>query len=356
MINLISKSLCDYYLNNIDEYYIKSIHHNIIISDETKDEYKKLSEDFNNIYNLDNNAFLLYFSDVENYNKVFNNVDLTPYKEKIYLRIRNKKDYEEFINNNHGDIKLIVDISDIEKLNIKEYNLVVQIDRVSELLIDRLYSLLNNYNIKEILLGQIPYISKEYDYLYDVMSKMYNIDPNEKLKLEKINKITNDIYGVKEYIEILNKMNKTIDELNIQDEIDGFYKIFDYILKNVSYDDNGVTTTKIENQNLIGPVFNKKSVCEGYSKYLEQMLSLIGIKSIIVQGGGNKKDGGHVWNQVLIDNKWYNADVTAASYAFHHNEKIKTCLVKDDLIKYRTNTSISHVCDENYINEERKSL
>ena len=72
------------------------------------------------------------------------------------------------------------------------------------------------------------------------------------------------------------------------------------------------------------------------------MLSLIGIESIIVQGGG------HVWNQVLIGSKWYNADVTAASYAFHHNEEIKTCLVNDNALLYRTDTSISHVCDNNY--------
>ena len=108
---------------------------------------------------------------------------------------------------------------------------------------------------------------------------------------------------------------------------------------------------EIENQNLIGPVFYKKSVCEGYSKYLQQLLSLIGIDSIIVQGGGKKEDGGHVWNQILIDGKWYNADVTAASYSINNNEEVRTCLVKDDLLLYKSNTSISHVCNENFENE-----
>lgn len=79
-----------------------------------------------------------------------------------------------------------------------------------------------------------------------------------------------------------------------------------------------------------------------------QLLSLINIDSIIVQGGGSKKDGGHVWNQVFINNKWYNTDVTTASYQYHHNEEITTCLVKDDLIKYKADTSISHICNENY--------
>ena len=59
---------------------------------------------------------------------------------------------------------------------------------------------------------------------------------------------------------------------------------------------------------------NGKSVCEGYSKYLQQLLSLIGIDSIVVQGGGKKEDGGHVWNQVLIDGKWYNADASSSDF------------------------------------------
>ena len=104
----------------------------------------------------------------------------------------------------------------------------------------------------------------------------------------------------------------------------------------------------IYNQNLIGPVFYRKAVCEGYSKFLQQILSLIDIESIVVQGGGRKEDGGHVWNQVLIDGKWYNADVTAASYSTHHGEQVKTCLVKDNRLLYKINSSISHICDEDY--------
>ena len=199
MINIISKSLSDYYGNNPDEYSIKFIHHNIIVSDNSEEEYKKLNEDFKNIYNLDSNAFILYFSVVENYKKIFNNIDLTPYKEKIYMRIRSKNEYEMI---NHDDIKIIVDISDIEKLNIKDSNIVIQIDKVSELPIDKLNSLLDNYNIVEVLVGQIPYLSKDYDYLYDIMADMYGIDSSKKLELEKINKITNDIYSVKDYTKI----------------------------------------------------------------------------------------------------------------------------------------------------------
>ena len=99
---------------------------------------------------------------------------------------------------------------------------------------------------------------------------------------------------------------------------------------------------------IIGAVLKGKAVCEGYSKFLQQLLSLINIDSIIVQGGGAKEDGGHVWNQVLVDGIWYNADVTAASNALKNNEEVNTCLVKDSNLKYKTNTSFSYICNEDY--------
>ena len=350
MVLIKSKTFQDYYGTNPDEYYIKFIHHNIDVSDENKEEYLKISEDFNYLYNLDKDAFLIYFSNVENYIKISSNINIeNMYNGKVYLRIRNMDEYKEFLRYSHfTNIKLIVDISDIEQLNIKDFDLTIQMDKVSELKEDRLNKLVKNYKIKEILLGQIPYLSKEDMYLYEIMSKMYGIESSKKLELEKLNKVTNDIYTIDEYIRILHKFDEILNQLSIQDKIDGFYKIFDYISNNVSYDEDGVEHTLIINQNLIGPVFNGKSVCEGYSKFLQQMLSLIDVESIVVQGGGRKEEGGHVWNQVLIDGKWYNADVTAASYSLHHGEQVKTCLVKDSGLLYKTNSSISHICDEDY--------
>ena len=350
MLLIKSKTLQEYYGTNPDEYYIIFIHHNIDISDENREEYLKISEDFNYLYNLDKDAFLIYFSNVENYIKISSNINIeNMYNGKVYLRIRNMDEYKEFLRYSHfTNIKLIVDISDIEQLNIKDFDLTIQIDKVSELKEDRLNELVKNYKIKEILLGQIPYLSSEDIYLYKIMSKMYGIESSRKLELEKLNKITNDIYTIDDYIRILHKFDEILKQLSIQDKIDGFYKIFDYISNSVSYDDDGVEHTLISNQNLIGPVFNRKSVCEGYSKFLQQMLSLIDVESIVVQGGGRKEEGGHVWNQVLIDGKWYNADVTAASYSIHHGEQVKTCLVNDNRLLYKTNSSISHICDEDY--------
>lgn len=348
MIELVSKTLLNYYKNNNREYIIKFLHYNLDIMEDTPEEYKKIEQDLKTIYDYNPTSFLVYFSDVDNYSKFVKNINLD-YSNNIYLRIRDVEEYNKLKSLNLDKyVKIIVDIKDINKLNIKDFDLVIQIDKVNELPILKLNELLKQYNIKELLVGQIPYYSKEYEFLYDILSKMYNVNPNNKEELEKINKITNDIYSVTEYINIVDKMNNIIKELDIDNEVDGIYKIYDYIANNVSYDYDSAKETQINNQNLIGSILNGKAVCEGISKYMYQMLSLINVESIIVQGGKEKENGGHVWNQVLVDGIWYNVDVTAYVDAIKYNTKVDTCLVKDSNLKYRTNSSISYVCNEDY--------
>ena len=348
MISLKSKTLCDYYSANPNEYYIKFIHHNIDIKEESFTEYKNLEEDLEKIYKFDPIAFMLYFSDVDNYEKFINNIKID-YYDKTYLRVRTINEYNNLKKlKENNKIKLIVDLKDVEVLNITDFELVIQVDKIHDLSTSKLQALLSKYRITYILLGQIPYLGKDCNFLYDIMSKMYNINSSKKLELEKINKITNDIYSVEEYINIFDRFQKILEQLEIKDTIDGIYKIFYYIANKVSYDEDGINTTKIINQNLIGPVLYNTGVCEGYSKFLQQMLSLIGVHSIVVQGGGKKEEGGHVWNQVLLNNKWYNADVTVASYDIKHDKEVSTYLVKDSNLLYKTYTSISYECNEDF--------
>ena len=150
------------------------------------------------------------------------------------------------------------------------------------------------------------------------------------------------------YVFFCNKFQRIIKSLDIKDKIDGIHKIFDYIAYNTSYENGGVAKTNIENQNLYGAVLKQRAVCEGNSKYLMQLLSLIDVYSIIVQNGVNKNEDGHVWNQILVNGNWYNADVTVASYNIKNNQTSNTCLISDSGLFYKTNTAISYICSENY--------
>lgn len=164
---------------------MKFIHHNIDVIEDSVEEYKKIEEDFEIIYNLDKSSFILYFSDVPNYIKVANHINIQKYKDKVYLRIRDIGEYIKLQQYNKiKGIKIVVDLSDINKLNITDLDLIIQIDKISELSITRLNELLEQYKIKEILLGQISYLTKDDLYLYEIMSEMYHIDSSKKLELE----------------------------------------------------------------------------------------------------------------------------------------------------------------------------
>ncbi len=206
------------------------------------------------------------------------------------------------------------------------------------------------------MVGQIAYITKDYAYLLDIMKKMYPIKEKNQLELEKNNKVTNDIYDIDTYCKIMGKLTEMVKICYDQNKVKHFTNIFHYIAKNISYDTSlNRNNTNIRNQNLIGVIFDQKGVCEGYSKLLQQLSSLIGIKSIVISGGGKKSENGHVWNQVLINDKWYHADVTSQSWSYHHKEDKNFCLVDDASIYYETTSLFAHKCKENFSIDSSKN-
>lgn len=59
-----------------------------------------------------------------------------------------------------------------------------------------------------------------------------------------------------------------------------------------------------------------RTVCAGYSDILKNALDMVGIESVIDSGNANYNQtrntytGGHAWNKVKIDGKWYYTDLT----------------------------------------------
>lgn len=82
-------------------------------------------------------------------------------------------------------------------------------------------------------------------------------------------------------------------------------KLFhDWIINRTDYIANGEKYT----WRLDGPIIYAKSVCEGYSKAFSYLCQSVGIECICISGTGN--GGGHMWNMVKVDGKWYHIDVT----------------------------------------------
>lgn len=85
--------------------------------------------------------------------------------------------------------------------------------------------------------------------------------------------------------------------------------IHDYMVINIDYDydDYLANTIPYESYNIEGALLNKYAVCAGYAKTFKYLCEFAGLECTYVVGYAR---GYHAWNQVKIDGKWYNVDVT----------------------------------------------
>ena len=137
------------------------------------------------------------------------------------------------------------------------------------------------------------------------------------------------------------KLKRYIKKNKIKGDIEKVFVVYNYIFKNISYDYeyleldkkskkigfNNLTVLeqrKIFRTQTLEGIFTKKTVCTGFSYIFKMLLEYIGIESNICIGYfkiGREKEIPHAWNQVKIDGKWYNIDV---SYGIeHHDEYVR---------------------------------
>ncbi|MCD8249546.1 MAG: hypothetical protein LUC60_06805 [Lachnospiraceae bacterium] len=90
--------------------------------------------------------------------------------------------------------------------------------------------------------------------------------------------------------------------------------IHDYLVYNVDYDyDNLNANTLPETAYTAeGALLLHSAVCEGYARAFSYLCEQAGLESLMVYGSAN--DGAtvlsHAWNQVRVNNAWFNVDVT----------------------------------------------
>lgn len=116
----------------------------------------------------------------------------------------------------------------------------------------------------------------------------------------------------------VNEINKGITSDMTDFEKELYYH--DWLCKNVEYakslDDDLLFTS-------YGALVNNTAVCEGYAKAMQLLCATQNIDCHLVFGYAQGSTGsfeGHTWNQIKIDGKYYNLDVTvndsSASYDF----------------------------------------
>ena len=131
--------------------------------------------------------------------------------------------------------------------------------------------------------------------------------------------------------------------------------IHDYIVNNTQYDyDRLLNGTVPEvSHSPLGVLQYGVAVCQGYAYAFELLCDLSGIECDFV--GGVAGGGGHAWNQVKVDGKWYNIDVTWDDPIYYFNGVLTPYLSYDyflvsDAVLYQDHVTedAQHVCTESY--------
>lgn len=120
-------------------------------------------------------------------------------------------------------------------------------------------------------------------------------------------------YSVKEYKEILNKIN---DFLKYADSYD--LDIYDLLLfissqlsEYIKYSESIDYKWSKEESSLYSAIKNGKGVCISYAMALKQFCDILNVPCEILLGKNNQV--GHAWNQLEVNGIWYTFDLNAFS-------------------------------------------
>ncbi|MBS6064057.1 transglutaminase-like domain-containing protein [Criibacterium bergeronii] len=87
--------------------------------------------------------------------------------------------------------------------------------------------------------------------------------------------------------------------------------IYDYVVKNVSYDFKKAATVQAGYNPSIDSTFSSKTgICYDYSALNGGMSRSLNVPTKLVKGYAKGVDGYHAWNEMFIDGKWVVVDTT----------------------------------------------
>lgn len=168
------------------------------------------------------------------------------------------------------------------------------------------------------------------------------------------------VYSLKSYLELRSKIDEILENVDRDSpEINRFLDIYRKLGESISYSWNEVTdepSERDEAHNLIGPLLENECVCEGYALALKQALKCSGLEAQYIVGNVDrdemdlrKKNTLHAWNQVKIDGKWYNCDLTWDAGRIKAKRELDYCLQSDEeFINHDTNCEGRVTCLESY--------
>lgn len=165
---------------------------------------------------LDNNELKLKLAkeEIDNAKESINNELL-----KYNLTLEDINDFRNLKNNlSYETIKELVD-----KNSLYYEEIIISIDKLEELkLLDNIFNLINNDNLKEELINKIPTDIENYEEIINIINKIYNINIEDIINnlnpnipnYDKIINILNNYNKLKQLIDILEKLEQAEKEYN----------------------------------------------------------------------------------------------------------------------------------------------
>lgn len=320
MMKLYSVTWRQYYGPRPSEYDYRFIHYNLQVASNARREFWRICRDVRKFYRKTGDDFLLYFSDLENLQKVAEHTRFCRhYERSFYVRIRNPEEYRSYKKLGVKG-KLVVRLEDLESLSDVGEEILLQVDQVCSLPMERVHVLLMQYRIFEVLLGQICYLGEQDRKQLQVLEKMFPQEKGNQKALERNNKITGDMYDLGTYGQLVGMLEALAAPLRNLDKETAVEELKKYLASSMHYDEKERFPESFlpENHTLTGYLFNGACVCEGIAKVFHQLCGLLGISSEVKAGYRNGQ--GHIWNRVRIDGTWQDVDVTTYYYEHYYQK------------------------------------
>ena len=228
------------------------------------------------------------------------------YNKNIDVSIKTNKNCD-IINSleiKDREISITINTCDLEKI----------IDNVSLYKLTNLFIVLGNETeigkyikkfkkVKEkvtIAINDIAYFSVEDAQKFQ---ERLNVDFVNILEAPNSLKITDKIqsYSVEDYIKIREEFDKINEAVsNCSTELDKFNELYNYFKNKIKYVDEETDVKTV--------LIDKKSSYNYYSLIINSCLKSLGFASKVIRGSVGE-DNNLLWNQVKINDEWYNFDI-----------------------------------------------
>lgn len=179
---------------------------------------------------------------------------------------------------------------------------------------------LNLNNITSLNKEQIEAIEKKYNINSIALNRYYEVDRGIEAERQFV-------YSLETYKKMLDVMDEKFGDLKNNKNLTDLEKVTIVLkrIENIKYDHAALELSDLKNpkvntsRSMEDPLLNNTGICGGYTDLFKNTMSYLGIESREIRGhvdnayNPNTLPGepNHAWNQVKINNKWYNLDITA---------------------------------------------